>query len=320
MKVIAVDVGNTRTRLTMSSRVTDLAKDPLPNTPPRVVDLAKDPLPKAGIADSLLPDPKSKNPAKLSFENASPAATRSQVLSQWITSQAVAENDSGATPVFWSVCSVNKPAATWLEQWVATVRGSSDRFHLIAADDVPLESAVIERDRVGRDRLVAAFAAWSYFQTTSKPGNAQIVIDVGTAVTIDVVDNGVFLGGLIYPGAGLNFRSLNDFTSQLPDRSSTLSATDDSSGEKATQSSQLFGNDTNSAIDCGVNLSQASALSGIVNRLQNRYPTATVFLTGGGASSQAEWLDGGLPDAWIHWPDMVLVGCGLVGQALESAS
>ncbi|MCB9870224.1 MAG: type III pantothenate kinase [Planctomycetes bacterium] len=60
----------------------------------------------------------------------------------------------------------------------------------------PLESDYTTPATLGSDRWVAAFAAHHGF------GEACVVVDCGTAVTIDLVDaNGRFRGGMIAPGA-----------------------------------------------------------------------------------------------------------------------
>ena len=43
-----------------------------------------------------------------------------------------------------------------------------------------------------------------------------IAIDLGTAITVDVLESGVFRGGLIMPGMALQARALHDHTAHLP--------------------------------------------------------------------------------------------------------
>lgn len=64
---------------------------------------------------------------------------------------------------------------------------------------------------VGEDRLLNAAAAYERFK------QACIVVDAGTAVTVDFVDGtGTFQGGAIFPGLATQARSLRDSTSLLP--------------------------------------------------------------------------------------------------------
>lgn len=66
-------------------------------------------------------------------------------------------------------------------------------------------------DHVGVDRLAAAAAAYARF------GGPVIVVDVGTAITVDAVsEDGVFLGGIIAPGPGMSARALHEQTDLLP--------------------------------------------------------------------------------------------------------
>lgn len=84
---------------------------------------------------------------------------------------------------------------------------------LIAGRDiaVPIKNLYKNKKEVGQDRLVNAFAAKVLY------GAPAVVIDLGTAITFDVVSRkGEYLGGLIMPGIGLSLKSLYDRTALLP--------------------------------------------------------------------------------------------------------
>ncbi|MFO8014809.1 MAG: type III pantothenate kinase [Phycisphaerae bacterium] len=108
------------------------------------------------------------------------------------------------------VGSVNPPALVRLRE-AAEAAGCDGPF--VAGEDfpIPVRTDVDEPDRVGTDRLLAALAAYR------RAGRACIVIDVGTAVTVDAVDDaGTFLGGAIAPGRELMAQALAEGTAQLP--------------------------------------------------------------------------------------------------------
>lgn len=64
---------------------------------------------------------------------------------------------------------------------------------------------------VGADRLVNAVAGKILY------GKPLIIIDFGTATTIDVVsEKGNYIGGIIAPGIELGANALNTFTAKLP--------------------------------------------------------------------------------------------------------
>ncbi len=64
---------------------------------------------------------------------------------------------------------------------------------------------------IGADRLVDAVAAWKKYRT------ACIIVDLGTATTLDYVDKkGVYWSGAIAPGIGVVNNALYNATSKLP--------------------------------------------------------------------------------------------------------
>ena len=77
---------------------------------------------------------------------------------------------------------------------------------------VPVANAYHTPETLGRDRLAAAVGA-----TVLYPGRNVLIVDFGTAVTIDLVtaDN-TFRGGCISPGMKTRFRALHDYTACLP--------------------------------------------------------------------------------------------------------
>lgn len=94
----------------------------------------------------------------------------------------------------------------WPAGWIPP-RVVSDRLAL------PLEIDVEAPERVGIDRLLNAVAG----NRIRRPGEPMIVIDVGTATTVDAVSaEGVFLGGAILAGPELTARALHEYTAALP--------------------------------------------------------------------------------------------------------
>src|SRR3954464_8175754 len=65
---------------------------------------------------------------------------------------------------------------------------------------------------VGADRIAGAIGA-----TLRRPGANAIVVDCGTATTLDVVtESGDYLGGAILPGIGISVETLAGRTAKLP--------------------------------------------------------------------------------------------------------
>ena len=117
---------------------------------------------------------------------------------------------------------------------------------------------------LGKDRLATAVAAHGLM-----PGRNCLVIDAGTCITYDFVnDGGEFLGGNISPGMAMRFRALNAYTKRLP----LLSY----SGRPP-----FLGDSTESAICAGVVHGISLEMDGYIGHLKERYADLSVFLTGG---------------------------------------
>ncbi len=77
---------------------------------------------------------------------------------------------------------------------------------------VPIGRQLDPETIVGVDRLLNAAAAYDVLR------QACIVVDAGTAMTVDLIDGaGTFHGGAIAPGAQMMLTSLHKSTAQLPD-------------------------------------------------------------------------------------------------------
>lgn len=138
---------------------------------------------------------------------------------------------------------------------------------------MPISNAYKTPNTLGIDRLAVAVAAQQ--KATNTP---SLIIDMGTAITIDLVDaSGTFLGGNISPGANTRFRALNTFTKRLP-----LVGCE--------ENNLHLGNDTETAIQCGVQRGIEYELRGYISDYQDIYNSLTVFITGGEAFFFAEKL------------------------------
>ena len=148
-------------------------------------------------------------------------------------------------------------------------------------------------EQLGVDRWLAALAA---FDATR---GAVCVIDVGTALTVDIVDHdGEHLGGLIAPGPDLMRESLSRRTAQL-----------DANGVTKVCG---FATNTQDAVSHGCD----SAVRGLFACVRRDLAAATPptefhwYLTGGAAGSVRELLDVEYEDA----PDLVLRGLALLAR------
>lgn len=117
---------------------------------------------------------------------------------------------------------------------------------------------------LGCDRLAAAIGA-----ADEAPARNLLVIDAGSAITIDFVDkDGNFRCGNIAPGVKMRLKALHEFTARLP--------LVNKEGETPT-----LGYDTETAIRSGVIRGICHEIDGYINEIREIYGDVFVFLTGG---------------------------------------
>lgn len=128
-------------------------------------------------------------------------------------------------------------------------------------------------EKVGIDRIVNAVAA---FRLVKK---GVIVLDIGTAVTFDVVsDAGEFLGGVISPGIKMCADALYMQTGQLPQ-------------VKVKKVENVLGKDTENAMLSGVYWGSIGAINIILEKLFDELRfNPCVIATGGDAGLIAEYV------------------------------
>jgi type III pantothenate kinase len=202
-----------------------------------------------------------------------------------------------SSPIPWAVSGVAPARRDRLADWL---RQRGDRVRVI--DDpaeLPLRVLVPWPGGVGVDRLLDAVAA----NSRRTPGRPAVLIDAGSAVTVDHLDeNGSFTGGVILPGLRLMAQALHDYTALLP------------LVEPPRQIPPVPATDTRSAVEAGVFWTAAGGIRALVGEYARRPgPPPEVFLTGG----DAELLNRQLSDVVDHsWPAMTLEGVRLSVEAL----
>ncbi|MEQ8714462.1 MAG: type III pantothenate kinase [Cyclobacteriaceae bacterium] len=83
---------------------------------------------------------------------------------------------------------------------------------LEASTPLPFVNHYITKDTLGNDRKAAVAGAQEMF-----PGRSCLVIDVGTCITYDFVENGRdYRGGMISPGIHIRLKGMHTFTGRLP--------------------------------------------------------------------------------------------------------
>lgn len=118
---------------------------------------------------------------------------------------------------------------------------------------VPIKNKYLKPEKVGIDRLLNAYYVKEKFSLPA------ICVDLGTAITIDVISlRGEFCGGLIFPGVKLCYDVLGEKTSLLPKLKPQKTA------------SKLYGRSTEECIHVGIINGISNLLDGVIKNLSQQ--------------------------------------------------
>ncbi|MBV9827493.1 MAG: type III pantothenate kinase [Alphaproteobacteria bacterium] len=152
--------------------------------------------------------------------------------------------------------------------------------------------ALVDRpEEVGADRLVNTVSAHDRY------GGPLIVVDFGTATTLDCVDHdGNYIGGVIAPGINLSVAALHMAAAKLP--SVPIRRTD-----------RVIGKDTVSCMQSGVFWGYIGLVEGLVRRIKEEFGGPMQTIATGGL---APLFDGATKTIDRVDPDLTLWGLRLI--------
>jgi type III pantothenate kinase len=199
------------------------------------------------------------------------------------------------------LASVNEPVG---EALCSALRDQlSDDVYVMGQDlPVPLATDLDPEATPGIDRLLGALAAWNTL------GQACVVVDAGTCVTVDFVDGqGTWHGGAIAPGLRMQLQAMHKGTSTLPEL-------EPAAPDAATDP---YGASTSKGMQHGV----FSSIRGLVREATERYAMAydawpPIVVTGGDA--QVLFGEDELVDRIV--PDLVLRGIACAARKVLMGS
>ncbi|MBQ9371461.1 MAG: type III pantothenate kinase [Thermoguttaceae bacterium] len=251
--LFAVDVGNTRVKIARWLR---------------------------GFPNPIDPRARSSSP---DAECADPTADLDETK-RWLSDEAKCGDQSA----LWVVSSVSARKTVRLKELLASLR-PQDACRLIELDDLPIKVDYDYPEKLGIDRAVAAYAGLRILP----PKTPFLTIDVGTAATIDYVDqNGVFRGGAILPGPTLCAEALTRKTDALPMIDDPENASLD--GRTRRGALEYPATETNNAIRLGVVFTLVGAITAFYwkTRLtlerEGGNPNALRLLIAGGDATSTE--------------------------------
>ena len=163
---------------------------------------------------------------------------------------------------------------------------------------VPIANHYRNPKQVGQDRLVCAYAVKVMY------GHPAVVIDLGTAITFDIVSKkGAYEGGMIIPGIQLSADSLFQKTALLP-RIDTIH------GPK-----NLVGKTTKESILSGIFYGYGVMCTGLIELLSSQIQKKPyVVLTGGYTEIMKKYI---FPKGYRIEKDLVFKGMELIFKTRE---
>ena len=159
-------------------------------------------------------------------------------------------------------------------------------------ENLPVKINYEDPDILGTDRIANLL-----YSLHKYPKEDIIIIDAGTAITIDMLSsNKEFAGGFILPGVTTQLNSLHENTSELP------------LIEDETGTGSFPPNSTHSAIVSGVCYGIGGGISSIIKKLRKKFPDNKRILTCGGTWRVIESF---IDFEYLFIPEITLVGVGL---------
>lgn len=227
-----------------------------------------------------------------------------KALRRWLD-----ELPGGAEPICWNVARTGSFPWNDFQEEMARCR-PQDRFSEISWENVPISCDVDFPEKVGIDRILAAYAVRRRLSDQARfEGNFRsLIVDVGSAITVDLLNSeGIFAGGAILPGLNAVSESLAGISARLP-----RLATEDITF------AVYPGKNTEEALAAGIYWGAVGAICQFYRIVQTTLLDAElpsripIFLTGG----DAERLQAGLalfvePEQLMSIPDLVLSGIAL---------
>ncbi|NJO00571.1 MAG: type III pantothenate kinase [Bacteroidia bacterium] len=190
-------------------------------------------------------------------------------------------------PSFVMLASVASPEV--LSDWAEALKHYSQVFVLTAKIPLPFSNHYETPHSLGADRLAGVAGAEKLY-----PGQACLVIDIGTSITYDYMDEArQYWGGAISPGMHMRFKALHRFTARLPLLEPLSSEPPD-----------LLGRNTQSAMLSGVINGISLELEGMIAAYRAKFGNFAVIVTGG----DAVFFETKIKEKIFVIPKLILIG------------
>lgn len=169
-----------------------------------------------------------------------------------------------------------------------------NRVLLSHKTSLPIVNLYHTPETLGKDRIASVVGAWSMF-----PNQASFVIDAGTCVTYDLIDEkGCYQGGNIAPGLNMRYKAMHTFTHALP------LVTNEIDADEEGKMHPFLGRKTETALKLGGEVGMKYEMEGYIQALKAKFEQINIILTGG----DAVFFDERVKTKIFVIPDLVLTG------------
>ena len=152
-------------------------------------------------------------------------------------------------------------------------------------DNFNMDLSLYDSSKLGMDRILALYGAKQLY------GENIAVVDLGTATTVNVLNNNQFKGGAIMTGVRLGLSVLGEKTGLLP-------------SVNIEHTSSYLGLNTEDNLRSGALYSTVATLKEYQRMITTDYPNTTFVITGGNAKIILPLCDSN----WNYEPDLLLQG------------
>lgn len=156
---------------------------------------------------------------------------------------------------------------------------------------VPFKNDYGSPETLGVDRIALVASA-----ITNYPGKDCLIVDAGTCITYDFIDqDGSYKGGAISPGLKMRFKAMHAFTAGLP-LIDSFDFTD------------FIGTTTQECMISGVVNGSLNEIDAVIGQYQKKFKDLTVILTGG----DSHFLSKRLKSSIFAHPNLLLRGVNCI--------
>ena len=171
-------------------------------------------------------------------------------------------------------CSYCSVVPEYNEALINHLPSDIELFELNSESVIGLDLSYPNPIEIGHDRIANAVAAQTYFSIPC------IVVDLGTAITLDIITTRGYEGGIIAPGFNLMSNYLHEKTALLPKLNL------DPDQIKNYNHQNRYGKSTKEAIEIGISVGFSGMIESLikvaVDSIKEKYETTPTILSTGG--------------------------------------